>query len=133
VQDPPLFAQIWIFGLKTNHLATLNRPLVDGVGERKDSMEILKLRFESLQHLSLVKGGSPSKTRNVYICVFSHSQGLSFKHTPSQRYSRVYENFMKTIEIVVAAQIYMTKIKRVSIRVARWFVFKPKIPNLGKF
>jgi hypothetical protein len=23
VQDPPKFTQIWIFGLKTNHLATL--------------------------------------------------------------------------------------------------------------
>jgi hypothetical protein len=25
LQDPPKFTQIWIFGLKTNHLATLNR------------------------------------------------------------------------------------------------------------
>jgi hypothetical protein len=24
LQDPPKFTQIWIFGLKTNHLATLN-------------------------------------------------------------------------------------------------------------
>jgi hypothetical protein len=23
LQDPPKFTQIWIFGLKTNHLATL--------------------------------------------------------------------------------------------------------------
>jgi hypothetical protein len=25
LQDPPKFTQIWIFGLKTNHLATLGR------------------------------------------------------------------------------------------------------------
>jgi hypothetical protein len=24
LQDPPKFSQIWIFGLKTNHLATLS-------------------------------------------------------------------------------------------------------------
>jgi hypothetical protein len=30
VQDTPKFTQIWIFGLKTNHLATLETiPLVD--------------------------------------------------------------------------------------------------------
>jgi hypothetical protein len=25
LQDPPKFTQIWIFGLKTNHLATLDK------------------------------------------------------------------------------------------------------------
>jgi hypothetical protein len=33
LQDPPKFTQIWIFGLKTNHLATLFWCSSDEVGK----------------------------------------------------------------------------------------------------
>jgi hypothetical protein len=36
LQDPPKFTQIWIFGLKTNHLATLHPRAIfkGGLGSR---------------------------------------------------------------------------------------------------
>jgi hypothetical protein len=45
VQDPPKFTQIWIFGLKTNHLATL-------VHRRKVSAQspFKHLHFDSKYH-----------------------------------------------------------------------------------
>jgi hypothetical protein len=36
LQDPPKFTQIWIFGLKTNHLATLIETQGGEACRRKD-------------------------------------------------------------------------------------------------
>jgi hypothetical protein len=41
LQDPPKFTQIWIFGLKTNHLATL----VGGVVFRVRTFDCLFVRL----------------------------------------------------------------------------------------
>jgi hypothetical protein len=46
LQDPPKFTQIWIFGLKTSHLATL-RP-----SGRKKGMRVLNCQFKKLEEKS---------------------------------------------------------------------------------
>jgi hypothetical protein len=40
LQDPPNFSQIWIFGLKTNHLATL-------LSQRQKKLNL----FSTIQHM----------------------------------------------------------------------------------
>jgi hypothetical protein len=51
LQDPPKFTQIWIFGLKTNHLATLvlNQPF--SIIYFYDSITYITRRFK--RHVSL--------------------------------------------------------------------------------
>jgi hypothetical protein len=47
LQDPPKFTQIWIFGLKTNPLATLFWITVDGGALEADALDV---RLDDVEH-----------------------------------------------------------------------------------
>jgi hypothetical protein len=60
LQDPPKFTQIWIFGLKTNHLATLLpiQEIGEKIQEKKMIWKILaKLCENQNATFTILRGG----------------------------------------------------------------------------
>jgi hypothetical protein len=52
-QDPPKFTQVWILGLKTNHLATLYIPIIGSVALSSNPFVNSSHVAFSVQHIDL--------------------------------------------------------------------------------
>jgi hypothetical protein len=120
LQDPPKFTQIGIFGLKTNHLASLLRAIVAAFFATIFWVTHVAKHFGRRMAPALKKLKMETSKNQVSAYSFSHSK-RSKKKSPQHRQWHIM-----FIHNCIVHKVNQEPI--LHFRVARWFIFKTKIP-----